>query len=115
MIKHSCRNIRRGKQKNGDLDLIISKEAGSVGGLLDKLTTQLIQKNHLKHRLWHSSEVKKSKRQKVPGVRVSSKQIFDGFEKVNIAHSIVIAFVINPCEKVLLCVFTTVQRYTQAG
>lgn len=73
---------RRGKQKSGDLDLIISKSKGSVSGLLDKLTTRLIQKNYLKQKLWHSSEVKKAKTVKVPGVKVSNKQIFDGFEKV---------------------------------
>jgi hypothetical protein len=64
------------------LDLLVSKPTNTVSGLLEKITTRLIEKNYLKHKLWQSSEVKKLKT-KAPSVKVSGKQIFDGFEKVH--------------------------------
>ncbi|EPB90105.1 hypothetical protein HMPREF1544_03081 [Mucor circinelloides 1006PhL] len=71
---------RRGKAKNGDVDLIISSEkVEKMRGFLSKLTQRLIEKDYLKHRLWHSAEIKKFNHIERPSV--GGRQQFDNFEK----------------------------------
>ncbi|KAL7312998.1 hypothetical protein PS15m_008700 [Mucor circinelloides] len=71
---------RRGKTKNGDVDLIISSEkAEKMRGFLSKLTQRLIEKNYLKHKLWHFAETKRSNHMERPSV--GGRQQFDNFEK----------------------------------
>ncbi|GAA5809014.1 hypothetical protein MFLAVUS_002415 [Mucor flavus] len=52
---------RRGKEKNGDVDLLVSSSK-SVTGLLDQLTKCLITKGYLKHKLWSSSQESQTRR-----------------------------------------------------
>ncbi|KAL0135020.1 hypothetical protein V8B55DRAFT_1556564 [Mucor lusitanicus] len=71
---------RRGKTKNGDVDLIISsKRAENMRGFLNKLTQRLIEKGYLKHKLWHSAEIKKLNHAERPSV--GGRQQFDNFDK----------------------------------
>lgn len=49
-------------------------------GFLNTLTCRLIEKNYLKHKLWHSTEIKKSHHVENPSA--GGKQVFDSFEKV---------------------------------
>jgi hypothetical protein len=71
----------RGKTKNGDVDLIISsKRPESMTGFLNKLTRHLTEKNYIKHKLWYSTEIKKSCHVEKPSA--GGKQVFDTFEKV---------------------------------
>ncbi|CAO3629478.1 unnamed protein product [Mucor hiemalis] len=72
---------RRGKTKNGDLDLLISTKRGSVQGLLNKLLNLLIDEGYIKHRLWHSSELKDRKQRNINTKLRGSRQKFDDFEK----------------------------------
>jgi len=75
-------DYRRGKAKNGDVDLIISSEkVEKMRGFLSKLTQRLIEKDYLKHRLWHSAEIKKFNHIERPSV--GGRQQFDNFEKVS--------------------------------
>ncbi|KAI8090613.1 hypothetical protein BDF21DRAFT_411667 [Thamnidium elegans] len=59
---------RRGKEKNGDVDLLVSSSK-SVTGLLDQLTKRLITKGFLKHKLWNSTRDSQNRR------------LIDNFEK----------------------------------
>ncbi|GAN06532.1 DNA polymerase beta [Mucor ambiguus] len=72
---------RRGKTKNGDVDLIISsKNAENMRGFLNKLTQRLIEKDYLKHKLWHSTDIKNLAHAERPS-SVGGRQQFDNFEK----------------------------------
>ncbi|CAO3652141.1 unnamed protein product [Mucor fragilis] len=71
---------RRGKTKNGDADIIISsKNAGNMIGFLNKLTQRLAERGYLKHKLWHSTEIRKLNHKERPSV--GGRQQFDNFEK----------------------------------
>lgn len=72
---------RRGKTKNGDLDLLISNKRGSVQGLLNKLLNILTKQGYIKHKLWHSSELNDRKQRNTSTKLVGSRQKFDDFEK----------------------------------
>jgi hypothetical protein len=73
---------RRGKTKNGDLDLLISSHHVPVNGLLDKVTDRLISKGYLKHKLWKSTEINNRKHKRKIQTPAGSRQVFDDFEKV---------------------------------
>lgn len=109
---------RRGKAKNGDLDLIISVYSGSVTGILEKLTEILINKGYLKRKLWHSSEVKVRKQpsEKSTG---RTKQAFDNFEKVtygsNIRRRIKIKLILHLLLLVYLCICSTIHWNTSTS
>lgn len=50
-------------------------------GFLNKLTQRLAEKGYLKHKLWHSAEIKKLNHTERPSV--GGRQQFDKFEKVS--------------------------------
>ncbi|KAG2203638.1 hypothetical protein INT47_011732 [Mucor saturninus] len=72
---------RRGKTKNGDLDLLISSHHVPINGLLDKVVNVLVQSGYIKHKLWKSTDNNNSKQQKKLHGTSGSRQIFDDFEK----------------------------------
>lgn len=76
-------SCRRGKEKNGDVDLLVSSSK-SAAGLLDQLTKCLIAKGYLKHKLWSSTQESQTRR------------LTDNFEKVNI------------CNNMLNCILTII-------
>ncbi|KAI8984213.1 hypothetical protein BDF20DRAFT_858641 [Mycotypha africana] len=72
---------RRGKENNGDLDIILSSRSGSVSCLLDRLIDSLMGKDYLKYKLWHSTEVKAYRKPAIPSKKPGAHQTFDSFEK----------------------------------
>ncbi|KAF7728248.1 hypothetical protein EC973_006529 [Apophysomyces ossiformis] len=74
---------RRGKEENGDLDIIISSTK-STEGLLRRLVDSLVQKEYIRHKLWFSDANSKTmghhiaERAAGPSAR---KRVMDGLDK----------------------------------
>ncbi|GAA5801239.1 hypothetical protein HPULCUR_006683 [Helicostylum pulchrum] len=77
---------RRGKEKNGDVDLLVSS-SNSVAELLDQLTKRLITKGYLKHKLWNSTQESQNRR------------LTDNFEKPSTGLHRQVDIIIVPSEE----------------
>ncbi|KAG0180918.1 hypothetical protein DFQ28_003895 [Apophysomyces sp. BC1034] len=74
---------RRGKEENGDLDVLISSKSSTVG-LLSLLVQSLIKKGYIRHKLWYSDANAKVTGHKLHNKKFGSgvhRRIMDGLDK----------------------------------